>query len=92
MELNVTMATYEISIRYRVIADNEDKARNHALGKTDDWFQCDDFGGKDGVYVQGCESISVVMTSPDDEWDFDCDDDENLEQLIEELEQIAQLI
>jgi len=34
------------------------------------------------------------MTSPDDEWDFDfdCDDDENLEQLIEELEQIAQLI
>ena len=42
--------------------------------------------------MQGCETISVIMTSPDDEWDFDCDDDENLEQLIEELEQIAQLI
>jgi len=42
--MNLTMATYEISIKYRVIADNEDKARNHALGKTDDWFQCDDFG------------------------------------------------
>ena len=46
------MVTYEISIKYRVIANNEDKARNHALGKTDDWFQCDDFVGKDGVYRQ----------------------------------------
>ena len=27
------MVTYEISIKYRVIANNEDKARNHALGR-----------------------------------------------------------
>ena len=27
IEGNVTMVTYEISIKYRVIADNEDKAK-----------------------------------------------------------------
>ena len=62
------MVTYEISITYRVIANNEDKARNHALGKTDDWFQCDDFVGKDGVYRQPpkepSKSIGVQGHSP----------------------------